>query len=171
MRELRKRAEQLLERLKDEPKQKWIVLLLLSGVGLCLVSSFIPKEEEAQTVQSQTAVIEQEPQLQQQLEQCLKRVSGVGKVEVLLSLAQEQSTVYQMDENTSSSETGRSEQRNTVIVSGEGLVQTVYAPVYRGAVVVCEGGDRASVVQAVKAAVSSLTGLKSDQIIVMKMSK
>jgi len=41
-----------------------------------------------------------------------------------------------------------------VIVSGEALVQTVYAPEYRGAVVVCQGGDRASVVQAVKAAVS-----------------
>ena len=90
-------------------------------------------------------------------------------MEVLLSLAQEQSTVYQMDENQNSSEMNHSVQRETVIVSGEGLVQTIYAPLYRGAVVVCEGGDRAAVVQAVKAAVSSLTGLKSDEITVMKM--
>jgi len=40
---------------------------------------------------------------------------------------------------------------------------------YRGAVVVCQGGDNASVRLAVVEAVSNATGLTSDRITVLKM--
>ncbi|MBE6954319.1 MAG: hypothetical protein E7449_00220 [Ruminococcaceae bacterium] len=171
MKNLLRRVEQLLETIKQEPRQKWIVLLLLLGVGLYLVSTLMLRDPQ-QPVKTETAAVQtQKPELEQRLAECLQKVNGVGRTEVILSLAQQQSTVYQVDEHQSSSEASQSIQRNTVIVSGEGLVQTIYAPQYRGAVVICEGGDRASVVQAVKAAVSSLTGLKNDQITVMKMKK
>jgi len=160
----------LFEKLKKEPRQKWIALLLILGVALYLTSSVLVRDrEEAVPVQQTAEVQVQKPELEQRLVECLQKVNGVGKVEVVLSLAQQQNTVYQMDEDQTLSETSQTMRRSTVIVSGEALVQTVYAPEYRGAVVVCQGGDRASVVQAVKAAVSSLTGLKSDQITVMKM--
>ena len=41
-------------------------------------------------------------------------------------------------------------------------------PTYRGALVVCQGGDRADVRLAVIEAVSVLTGLSSDRITVAK---
>lgn len=170
MNDLNARIQRLLDKLKHEPRQKWIVLLLLVGIGLYFTSSLLLQDQKELPAQTSVAEVKPEQQeLEQRLEALLHKVNGVGKVEVLLSLAQQQSTVYQVDEHQSSSETSQSIQRDTVIVSGAGLVQTVYAPSYRGAVVACEGGDRASVVQAVKAAVSSLTGLKSDQITVMKM--
>ena len=43
------------------------------------------------------------------------------------------------------------------------------AAVYRGALVVCQGGDRASVRLSVTQAVSALTGLRADRIVVVKM--
>ena len=46
--------------------------------------------------------------------------------------------------------------------------KTLY-PVYQGAVVVCEGAERAAVRLAIVEAVSSLTGLGSDKISVIKM--
>ena len=47
------------------------------------------------------------------------------------------------------------------------VTQTAY-PTYRGALVVCQGGDRADVKLAVTAAVSALTGLPSDRVTVVK---
>ena len=47
------------------------------------------------------------------------------------------------------------------------VVRTVY-PTYRGALVVCQGGDRAEVKLAVTEAVAALTGLSADRITVAK---
>ena len=58
-----------------------------------------------------------------------------------------------------------------VLTGGSGggavIVRTLY-PTYRGALVVCEGGDRAEVRLAVTEAVSALTGLPSDRVTVAK---
>ena len=60
----------------------------------------------------------------------------------------------------------------TVLVdSGSGdapvVTRTVY-PTYRGALVVCQGGDRADVRLAVTEAVTALTGLTADRVTVAK---
>ena len=48
------------------------------------------------------------------------------------------------------------------------IVTRILYPTYRGALVVCQGGDRADVRLAVTEAVSVLTGLSSDRITVAK---
>ena len=58
----------------------------------------------------------------------------------------------------------------TVLVDGGSdavTVRTTY-PTYRGALIVCEGGDRAEVRLAVTEAVAALTGLSADRITVAK---
>ena len=45
------------------------------------------------------------------------------------------------------------------------------APVYRGAVVVCQGGDSAAVRLAVTQVIQSLTGLSADRIVISKMKQ
>ena len=47
------------------------------------------------------------------------------------------------------------------------VIRTVY-PRYRGALVVCQGGDRADVKLAVTEAVAALTGLSADRITVAR---
>jgi stage III sporulation protein AG len=51
----------------------------------------------------------------------------------------------------------------------QGLVKQVNPPVYLGAVVVCQGADRASVRLAIVEAVANATGLGADKISVLKM--
>ena len=51
----------------------------------------------------------------------------------------------------------------------EGLVRDSHAPNYRGAVILCKGADQAAVKLAVVEAVSRVTGLRTDQISVLKM--
>jgi stage III sporulation protein AG len=51
-----------------------------------------------------------------------------------------------------------------------GLVKQVLPPVYRGAVIACQGADSANIRLAIVEAVKSVTGLSSDRITVLKMN-
>ena len=106
--------------------------------------------------------------LQKKLSTILSQISGVGKVEILLTEAIGSDTIYQMDTRQNLGDA------DTVIVMDRnreetGLVKQILPPVYRGAVVVCQGADSASVRLSVVDAVKSVTGLSSDCITVLKM--
>ena len=84
------------------------------------------------------------------------------------------STITYQEDLQQFEEGDRKEQEvKTVLVSENGddvpiVVKTKY-PTYKGAVVVCEGADHPSVKLNIVQAVSSLTGLGSDKITVVKM--
>lgn len=150
-------------------KYKYAGLILLLGIGLmCLpvVPSAEPEQEQPEQIRESLP--------EKQLEEILSLVEGAGKVRVLLSLETGIAHEYQQDLQSDTTEDSVQMQTQTVLYQ-EGsdeypvLVTTTY-PTYRGAVVVCEGADKASVQLAVIRAVSSLTGLGSDHIAVIKMN-
>ena len=111
------------------------------------------------------------------MEDILSKISGVGQVQVMLTedtdgtrqLAQDTELSYSGSTDAPEDYSRRSE---TVLVDGgEGdqtvVTQTRY-PTYRGALVVCQGGERAEVKLAVTEAVAALTGLSADRITVAK---
>ena len=114
----------------------------------------------------------QTPDDEARLQALLERVEGVGRVEVMLTCAESETLVFQTDtrqgqdtrEETTVFSSGASSQKTPV------AVKTVKPP-WRGAVVVCDGAERASVRLAVIEAVSALTGLGSDKISVIKMKR
>jgi len=157
-------------------KYRAVLLIMAAGI-LCLLwpsGSGEASEEAAGTVQT-----EMEPLLQteERMERILGRIQGVGKLELMLTL--ESSARQELATDTEISYNGSmaapedcSRRSETVIVSGsEGDVPVVeyrISPSYRGAVVVCEGAENASVRLAVTQAVSALTGLGSDRIMVIR---
>ncbi len=143
-------------------KYRYILLILLAGVMLLL----FPDQYEKPVPILQ----EEAPQmnLQSQLENILGKISGVGEVHVLLTEATGADTIYQMDEDRDRLNL------DTVIVTNSqreeiGLIKKTISPEYRGAMIVCQGGDQASVRLAIINAVKSVTGLSSDCIAVLKM--
>lgn len=155
-----------MERLTELLKQyRYGILVLLLGLGLMLIPS---KEENV----NETSPIIQEASetMQQQLEKILSQIDGAGTVQVFLTEAQGETRIYQQDTNDSGSSL-RSE--TVVITDGErvesGLISQVIPARYRGAIIVCKGGDRPSVQLAIVEAVSAVTGLTSDKIVVLKM--
>lgn len=139
-------------------RYRWVLAVLLAG----LVLMNLPKTEQP-PVQTQVAPT-QETTLAQELEELLSRTEGAGKVKVLLTQAQGPELVYQTD----------GEQEKTVVItnadrSESGLVSRELGPRYLGAVVLCQGADRASVRLALVQAVMSATGLGADRITVLKM--
>lgn len=141
-------------------KYKYVALVLLIGLGLMLLPE--GKEETAEPEETTQEVWD----LEQELEQILAKIEGVGEVRVLLTVAEGERVLYQTDTDANGSD--------TVIITDsdknqQGLVAQSFPQTWLGAIVVCKGGGSASVRLAVVEAVSRATGLGADQICVLKM--
>lgn len=152
-------------------KYRYVALVLLIGIVLML----LPSNSGEDAVQAeQPAAQSQELTAEQQLSALLSKIDGAGKVEVLLSVQTGAETIFQTDTDEKVDADSSSRQSDTVTVtdadrSETGLVRQVNPPVYLGAVILCQGADRASVKLAVIDAVSKFTGLGADKISVLKM--
>ena len=114
--------------------------------------------------------------MQDALAKLLSKIDGAGRVEVLLSLEYGAESYYQSDEKISASGDTESREQTIVLYQPDSTqrlpaVRKTRYPVYRGAVVVCEGAGSPSVELAIVQAVSRLTGLGSDKISVIKMKR
>lgn len=146
-------------------KYRYFLLILLLG----LILMTLPQPHSEETMPSETTVYEN-TDLQKSLCEILSMIHGAGKVSVLLTQEIGEQTIYQENENSSDNTT----RKDTVLISNAsreetGLVQQIYSPVYRGAVVVCQGAENASVRLSIVEAVKSATGLTADHITVLKM--
>lgn len=156
-------------------RYKYAALVALIGAGLLLWPSgqetSSPSAEETETAEEAAAALETE------LETMLSAMDGVGQARVLLTvdsdgerqLAQDTELTYSGDTAAPEDYSRRSE---PVLVGGGSSGQVVVTrrmyPTYRGALVVCPGGDLAEVRLAVTEAVAALTGLTADRITVAK---
>ena len=149
------------------------LLIFAAGLLLMLLPTGKRSTQAVQTA-AQAAQTQELTPSQEEMEAILSRIDGVGRVDLLLTLRTSGASVYQTDTRTVTSGSGTTEECQTVFgqTSGSGkepVVQTTLAPQYQGALIVCDGADRASVRLAVVQAVTSLTGLGSNQIAVVKM--
>lgn len=154
-------------------KYRYALLVLLAGLFLMMLPDGKTDQEEA--IPPQTEITEEAPKdLQDSLAEILSQIEGAGKVQVLLTQATGEQTVYQTDEDMSAEENTSDIRRETVIISGSdraesGLVQQINPPVYQGAIVLCQGAESAAIRLAIVEAVANATGLSSDKISVLKM--
>ena len=143
-------------------KYKYVFWVALLGIFLMLLPESTPHQE-------QPVIPETVPEdLEGELARILSAIQGVGRAEVLLTEATGENVVYQTDTAQNSTNL------DTVIVRDgdrveNGLVKQILPPKYRGALIVCTGGDSPAVRLKVVEAVKSVTGLPSDCITVLKM--
>ena len=160
--------------LKGIKKYKYILLTALLGVLL------LPQEEKRAKPASDTPSAAENfdrEALQKEMETILSSLDGVGRLSLMLTV--EGGGVYELaqDESASLKSCGeevdeRTKKTETVVLgSGAGaevVVTHSRYPRFVGALIVCEGGDRADVQLNVTQAVSALTGLSSDRITVVR---
>lgn len=150
-------------------KYRWAALVMT--VGLLLM--WFPERQEAAPAPA-VQEIKQEKPLQQALEELLSKLEGAGRVKVLLSIRTGEHYFYQTDEDKQKTNNTTDQRKETVIITSKdreesGLLQRTDPPTYQGAVILCQGADSAQVKLAVVDAVSTITGLGSDRITVLKM--
>lgn len=151
-------------------KYRYVILVVLIGVGLMLLPDSGKKKEQIK----ETDVVSEKSDTAQELAAILAQIKGAGKVQVYLSCAAGEKTLYQTDTDTTTSADNSTVRSETVIISDadraqQGLVQQVLPPEYQGAIVVCQGADEPVVRLAIVEAVSNATGLGTDRISVLKM--
>lgn len=162
-------GRELLGRLKP---YRYALLVLGAGIFLLLLPS--GGSTAAQTVEAAELTEEQWlKELQRELTDTLSRVEGAGELTLMLSVETGMQRELARDSENELQETESHSRRETVILSSAGGGEEVVVtrsgyPVFRGAVVVCEGGDVPSVRLAITGAVTALTGLSSDKISVIK---
>lgn len=155
-------------------KYKYVLITCLVGMALVCFPSFESGEGASKAETPENADV---AALEQKLESILAEVSGVGRVKVVLTAKSSSQAVYAFNENKkiSDSESGRSADSSASLVSvGSSGNQTpvkirIDEPEYRGAFIVCDGGDSSKVRLEVAQAVSSLTGVSYDNIVISKM--
>lgn len=151
-------------------KYRYPIVILLAG----LVLFILPSRQDTLTQTTTPANTTPKTDLAQNLTQILTQIEGVGKVKVMLTVAEGERTLYQSDEDVTTGETTSSVRKDTVILTDtnraqQALVLQVLPPKYLGAVIVCQGADIPAVKWSVVEAVSKATGLGADRISVLKM--
>ena len=160
-------------------KYKYVMIVLLAGI-VCL--AWPSKDQAAPGIEAPSAVLASERQeilqLQQEMEDILGKMQGVGELRLMLTLDQGSSKALAQDASLNYSGAPAapedySRSASTVVVSKSGSGESVVVlhetyPQFRGALVVCQGGGDPAVRLAVIEAVSALTGLGSDKISVVK---
>lgn len=151
-------------------KYRYPLIIVLIG----LVFLAFPTGKKTESKADSAKVEEEKPDVSQQLAQILSQIEGVGKVSVMLTVAEGEKTYYQKDEDINNSDTSSSIRQETIIINDadrnqQALISQIMAPKYQGAIIVCQGGDVPAVKWAIVEAVSKTTGLGADQISVLKM--
>lgn len=152
-------------------KYKYAVLVIILGIGLMLIPTTSKKKN--------TDIInnvhpESLDSVQQELQEILSQVQGVGQVRVYLKEAGGSETVYETNQTSSLSETSTDVNKEIIIVTDadrneNGLIKQIIAPTYQGAIVICQGANDPKIKLAITDAVSKVTGLGADKIAVMIM--
>ncbi len=164
IRELSERTKGLLSKLK---KNKFIAAALLLGIVMLLIptGSESPKEKAKSSglAEPPFSLAEQE----RRMAEVLSKISGAGRVEVILTL--KNGVERELAEDRTGSD---SQVKHVMVQSGSGTdtvtVRYNY-PVYQGALIVCQGAGSSGVRLQITEAVRALTGLTSDKITVTKM--
>ena len=158
-------------------RYKYAALVALIGAGLLLWPGIGGQEAPSPKRGEEDRSGGDVRQIQQEMEEILGAMSGVGQVKVMLTVDSDgerqlaQDTELEYNGPTAAPEDYSRRSETVVVKGGSGTepvtVRQTY-PTYRGALVVCQGGDRAEVRLAVTEAVTALTGLTADRVTVAK---
>ena len=153
-----------------------MIAVVLVGIVLLLWPTGEKGEQKISVLPEKNETAELR-ELEEQMETILSSMSGVGQVQVLLTLESDgerhlaQDTELEYSGSTTAP-TDYSKRSEPILVDGDCGDETVIVkrifPTYRGALIVCQGGENPEVQLIVTQAVMSLTGLSADRITVAK---
>lgn len=156
------------KKLLDQARKYQFALLILL-VGLVLLA-WPSGSGGAKTAAAQsTSSVEEEPfdleDMETRLAESLSKIQGVGRTEVVLTLAAGSEKILATDQEV----TADSGQTTTVVINNGSSQETtvttqIIYPTFQGALVVCDGGGNSTVRLNVLRAVKALTGLDANNI-------
>lgn len=155
-------------------KYKYAVLILIIGIVLMMIPGNFSNSKKTENTQQEVAISDGDYDIKEELETILGYIAGAGNVKVMLKEGSGAETVYQSDEDHTSSESSTTTRTDVITVTDQnrgeyGLIRQINPPKYMGAIILCQGADDPTVKLAIVDAVSKITGLGTDKIAVLKM--
>ena len=163
----KKRSQGVIDFLRARGKLWLLVGGVIAGVFLLLVGSGIGTENKSTSTNESEAVMHEDAEdlvayqkrLETELEVLCESVTGVGKVDVMVTLGSGCRVVYVTDENGEVATTGTGNAQRA-------LYRTLQPPTVVGVGVVCKGGDKAHVQRAVTDLISTTLGITTNRVFV-----
>lgn len=176
-------------------KKSHLLLVLLSGLLLVVIaiptdpteSTQLKSEEYSQEIEYEEIELTAYGEyLEKRIANALENVEGVGKTEVVITLASSGQKIVEKDQQSSSQNTSeedssggtrsvedKNSERTSIYTQEADGTQTPYVseemmPEIKGVVVIAEGGDNAVVVQNITEAIQALFGVEAHKIKIMK---
>lgn len=154
----------------NETGKKVAPVLLVLVVGMTLL--MLPEQESYEAEQN-SSFQKQEfdlEQFEERLEDILSKVEGAGPTQVILTLDTGSRVILAQDQKRN--QDGEESYQTVTIGRGSGEQETItlqtVSPRFRGAVIVCPGGEEPQVRLALIQAVTALTGLGADRIAISR---
>lgn len=148
-------------------RYRYALLAVLAGLLLLGVGGTGRAEQKPQAPAEDSGFDLEETE--RKLERTLSKISGAGRVSVVLTLREGTRRVLAQDTRTA-----QDEQSSTAVIVSQGSGQEQPVPVqnvwprYQGALVVCDGGDDPGVRLTLVQAVRAVTGLSAERISICK---
>ncbi len=181
---------------KDKKIENLVVFLIILIITLIVINKILDKDENDVTDYENKTGVElateknidinlENTNFEKRLENILSKISGVGKVAVLLTYTESDSLVpiYNINSSTSVSEEKGSDgiskltesenvQKDVVMDENGSLsVEKQIKPVVEGAIIIAEGASNVSVKSNIISAVEAVTGVKTHKIQVFEMEE
>lgn len=155
-------------------KYKYILLVCLAGIVLTMLPTKNAKPEKTEAVPRGQDYSAEAYAMESNLQELLQNIEGVGRTQIMLTAKRSQEPKYIYNQ-TKSGQQAQTEKSELVILRGskgeEPVIASIGAPEYMGAVILCDGASSAKVQLEITQAVSSLTGITSDNIKISQLKK
>ncbi len=158
-------------KLKKDKRMLAVIGIGILGMLLLLVSESGSSEKTAADTEAMPYGTDAENELEQRLEKLLSVVSGVGKVNVMVTLDGTWENIYATD-----SETKDGAEKNEYVTVKEdgstvGLRLRAVCPAVKGVGVSCEGAGSAAVRENVTSLICAALGIPSNRVYVAKAAE
>lgn len=183
-----KQIERLKDYVKTDKGRRLIIIIGIAGMALILLSSILPRQPSTETTTQAEQNIsnsQYEQILEQRLIKLISGINGAGKTNVLVTLENGEENIYAVNKENNQdlseqwTDNGQKNQDNSkenrediVIIKQDGdeqpVITTTIEPRVKGVVVVCQGGNIATVKSKISQAVTTALNISSDRVCVIQ---
>lgn len=166
-----------------KPKKEQLLIGVLTGLLLAVIAVPLPDTKKKEAARAEKQPVKAADDTEKRLAEILKKISGVGAVEVFMTYAdngrvvvekdgtQSENMLRETDSSGGSRTTTSTEDRQETVLgsSREPYVVQQLRPQVEGVLVVAEGAGNEAVKMRIKETIKALFGLEANKISIMRM--
>ena len=158
-----------LEKIRANKKAQYVIIAVFLVVILCIFL-FGGTSNQSNVTTNSDPIITYVKNLENKLSSVLSKVSGAGKVSVIISVESGMETVLAMQTTKKEGVNGQIEvQTSPIIINGKTVVLKELYPKIKGVLIVAEGANKIAVMAKLQQATMSLLDIEINQIEILTM--